>query len=115
MTRFCLTCLAALLAGCAAAEPPEPMAAAPAPPAAAPAPVVQTMPAMPGVDSTDVLRAALGTWPQCRAEILGFVGLASLARELGPEGDVFADAIDDLSGRVAECIQQDDDDGLLRS
>jgi hypothetical protein len=109
--------LAVLLAGCAAADRPElPPVAASAAGAASPAPVAQTVPRPALTDQAEMLRAALGTWPQCRAEIMGFVGLASLARELGEEGEVFSDAIDDLSDRVADCINdKGDDEGLIWS
>jgi len=107
--------LAALLAGCAAAPPsPAPggsVATVAPPPKAAPVAQGVTKPAVP--DQADVLRAALGTWPQCHAEIIGFVGLASLARELGSEGEVFADAIDDLSSRVSDCIRDSGEDQAL--
>jgi hypothetical protein len=117
MRCLIVSCTAMVLAGCAAADagrPQSPTVAAPSQAPVASAPVARIMPPPP--DQTEVLRAALGTWPQCRAEILGFVGLTSLARELGDEGEIFADAIDGLSDQVADCIKsKDDDDGLIRS
>jgi len=115
-TTMSVMALAALLAGCAATAPSSPpggsVASVATPPPAA-APVAQGMAKPAAPDQADVLRAALGTWPQCHAEIIGFVGLASLAHELGAEGDVFADAIDDLSSRVADCIRDSGEDQAL--
>ena len=111
--RPCLIlCLAAALAGCATQAPPRQQSAAP--PQAAPAPVAQSRPAP--SETPDGVRAALAAYPQCRAEILGFAGLAMLAQELGDDGQVFSDALNDLSSQVDACIQPDqEDDGLLWS
>jgi|SRR5690348_1793715 hypothetical protein len=111
--RTCLIlCLAAALAGCATqARPPQQIVA---PPQATPSPVAQIRPAP--EEPPEGLRAALAAYPECRAEILGFAGLAMLAQELGDDGDVFGDALHDLSSQVDDCIQPDtQDDGLIWS
>jgi hypothetical protein len=111
--RSCLIfCLGVALAGCATQAPPREQIAAR--PQATPAPVAQLRPVPSEVP--DNLRAALAAFPQCRAEILGFAGLAMLAQELGDDGEVFGDALHDLSSQVDSCIQPDSEgDGLIWS
>jgi hypothetical protein len=109
--RSCLIlCLAVALAGCATQAPPREQVAALS--QATPAPIAQLRP-VPS-ETPDGVRAALAAFPECRAEILGFAGVAMLAQELGDDGEVFSDALHDLSSQVEACMRPDSDaDGLI--
>src|SRR4051812_47131482 len=100
-TGIAALALAAVIAGCTTGEGPPARVLAAAPAGAA-------SETRAGPESLPTL---LGAYPECRAELLGLVGLAKLAGQFGESWTVFEGAIDDMMQRAAECMTDEDGDG----